>query len=272
MSPRAKGPLVAVNCGALPDNLLESELFGHVKGAFTDAKHSREGRFQTAEGGTVFLDEIGDAPLSIQVKLLRVLETREVQPLGSDETIKVDVRVVAATNKDLARLVAEEQFREDLFYRLNVILIQIPDLNERKEDIPLLVDHFVGRFNMRSGRSIQGLSDEAMAILMRYDFPGNVRELENIIEHAYIISDGPYIESGHLPTLTLSTSREERGRTSRRPIFPSLTGRLRADQEKQILIEALERNFWNIPRASRELGIHRTTLWRKVKRYGIEFP
>ncbi len=275
LSPRSSGPLIAVNCGALPEGLLESELFGYVKGAFTDAKQDRVGRFQAAQGGTIFLDEIGDAPLPIQIKLLRVLESREFQPLGSDTTLSTDVRVVAATNQDLEQLVSEGRFREDLYYRLNVILIQIPDLHERKEDIPLLVEHFIERFGQRTGRNIRGITDDAMAVLLEYPYPGNVRELENVLEHAYIVSGGPYITAEDLPH-SISIHRRLESPTMRtanglhappaglRPLSPT--------HEKQLLLDCLKRNYWSIPRAAKELGIHRTTLWRKVKRHGIEKP
>ncbi len=269
ISPRAAGPLIKVNCGALPESLLESELFGHVKGAFTDAKNGRLGRFQAAHEGTIFLDEIGDLPLAVQVKLLRVLEQREFEPLGSDNTIKVDVRIVAATNQDLGRMVAEGKFREDLFYRLNVILIRLPDLCERNEDIPLLVEHFIERFNHQMGRGIQGLDDEAMALLVRYPFPGNIRELENALEHAYIVTRGPiigledlpnYIVKGRLRIPNAPAQHLQHGQ-SWNPNSPSL--------DKQGLIECLEQNLWNISRAAQELGIHRTTLWRKLKKFNI---
>ncbi|MDJ0764905.1 MAG: sigma 54-interacting transcriptional regulator [Myxococcota bacterium] len=277
LSPRAKGPLITVNCGALPETLLESELFGYVKGAFTDAKQDRVGRFQAAEGGTIFLDEIGDAPLSIQVKLLRVLETREFQSLGSDRTINVDVRVVAATNQDLNQLVATGRFREDLYYRLNVILIQIPDLRERLEDVPLLIDHFIDKLGQRTGRNIQGLTERAMAVLMAYDYPGNVRELENIVEHAYIISSGPYVRVQDLPHHLVHGQAN-----GRRPdtvaywgpqYEPDVTPRgFASSGEAEAIRACLHRNFWSIPRAAKELGMHRTTLWRKVKRFKIELP
>jgi PAS domain S-box-containing protein len=265
LSPRAEGPLVKVNCGALPETLLESELFGFVKGAFTDAKHNRVGRFQAAEGGTIFLDEIGDTPLALQVKLLRVLQHREFEPLGSERTVHSDVRVLAATNQDLERLVADGRFREDLYYRLNVILIRIPDLAQRSEDVPLLIDHFVQRFNQRMGRGIRGLADEAMALLMRYPFPGNVRELENVLEHAYIVSRSPYITTEDLPAYL------SRGRAldARRPTNGPWIASGAADLDRQRLIDCLRRNAWNLPRAARELGMHRTTLWRKVKRLGL---
>jgi PAS domain S-box-containing protein len=272
ISPREAGPLIKVNCGALPESLLESELFGHVKGAFTDAKNDRMGRFQAADGGTIFLDEIGDIPLSVQVKLLRVLQQREFEPLGSEKTVKVDLRVLAATNQDLEQLVAAGRFREDLYYRLNVILIQLPDLRERSEDIPLLVEHFLERFNNNMGRNIQQVDDEAMAVLMRYPFPGNVRELENVLEHAYIVSASSTIRPGDLPPHVQrgyrTTETTTNGGTQYDPFWATDT----VKDEKQQLIECLERNRWSIPRAAREIGVHRTTLWRKVKRFGIGRP
>jgi PAS domain S-box-containing protein len=271
LSPRVAGPLVTVNCGALPETLLESELFGYVKGAFTDAKQNRRGRFLAAEGGTILLDEIGDMPASMQVKLLRVLERREVQPLGSERTEHFDVRVVASTNQDLEQLVGEGRFREDLYFRLNVILIQLPDLVERVEDIPLLVEHFVERFNRRMSRNIRGMTEQAMAALMRYGFPGNVRELENMIEHAIIISTGPKLRLEDLPPHLTSGSRWPASGLRARFRAPGAVPPQPASERQQI-VEVLVRNFWSLPRAARELGMHRTTLWRKVRRLGIERP
>ena len=276
LSPRAGAPLITVNCGALPETLLESELFGYVKGAFTDAKQDRIGRFRAAEGGTIFLDEIGDMPLPMQVKLLRVLEHREVQPLGSEHSERFDVRVVAATNQNLERLVAEGRFREDLFYRLNVVLIHLPDLRDRSEDIPLLVDHFIGRFNKRMGRHIRGVTDRAMAGLLRHGYPGNVRELENMLEHATILSPGPFIRHEDLPpSLSQQPGATGPGAKSVGDSPSPLPGRARPGvpwTERQMVVEALERNFWSIPRAAADLGMHRTTLWRKARRLGIERP
>jgi PAS domain S-box-containing protein len=274
ISPRAAGPLIKVNCGALPESLIESELFGYVRGAFTDAKNNRLGRFQAAHEGTIFLDEIGELPLPVQVKLLRVLEHREFEPLGSDNTIKVDVRIVAATNRDLEHMVADGKFREDLFYRLNVILIRLPELWERTEDIPLLVEHFIERFNHHMGRGIHGVDPEAMALLVRYPFPGNVRELENVLEHAYIVTRGPNIGVEDLPNFIIEgrqrvARRSKRAEKSRRdPTWNPGIGRL----DRQGLIECLERSYWSIPRAANILGVHRTTLWRKVKKLNISFP
>ncbi len=272
ISPRSSGPLVKINCGALPENLLESELFGHVRGAFTDARNNREGRFQAAHKGTIFLDEIGDMSLPMQVKLLRVLQHHEFEPVGSEHTVSVDVRVVAATNQDLEQLVAEGRFREDLYYRLNVVLITLPVLGKRREDIPLLVDHFIKRFNHRMGRSIQFITEEAMAKLMRYPFPGNVRELENALEYAYIVARGPHIEVKDLPPFVHNGAREDAPRAQLVAAGRPLDRHLDPATERQVISECLQRNLWSIPRAASELGIHRTTLWRKVKRLEISRP
>ena len=272
MSPRADGPLVTVNCGALPETLLESELFGYVRGAFTGAKQNRMGRFQAADGGTIFLDEIGDTPLPMQVKLLRVLEQREVQPLGSDRTETFDARVIAATNQDLVRMVAEGRFREDLFYRLNVVLIQVPELHERRDDIPLLVEHFIERFNERIGREVRGVSDEAMALLQRPRYAGNVRELENALAHAYIVSNGERIEASDLPPSVRDGTPSPVRVTAAASALPAGRNGSSSGDERQQIVDCLNRHFWSIPRAAKELGMHRTTLWRKVQRYRIERP
>ena len=199
LSQRKAKPIIQVNCGALPDALLESELFGYVKGAFTDAKRDKPGRFALAHGGTLFLDEVGDMSPSLQVKLLRVLQEKEYEPLGSTSPKKTDVRVIAATNRDLSKLVSEGKFRLDLFYRLNVVRIDLPPLSQRREDIPLLINAFLQKFNARMGRQISGLSEEALRFLLNYDYPGNVRELENIIEHAFVLCPGNRIDMDCLP-------------------------------------------------------------------------
>ena len=199
LSPRRKKRFVAVNCAALPDTLLESELFGHKAGAFTDAKRDRIGRFALADGGTIFLDEIGDISPALQVRLLRVLQEHAVEPLGATSPVNVNVRVVAATNKDLARLVQTGRFRDDLYYRIRVVHLVLPDLRQRREDLPLLVDHLISKFNRLQGRDIAGVSLEVMTCLMEHDFPGNVRELENIIEQAFVLCRGGMIELQHLP-------------------------------------------------------------------------
>ena len=261
LSPRNRGPFVVINCGALPETLLESELFGHVKGAFTDARKRRIGRFEAARGGTIFLDEIGDTPLPVQVKLLRVLEHREFEPLGSDDTVSADVRVIAATNQDLEALVAQGKFREDLFYRLNVVQIRLPDIRERMEDVPLLVEHFLEKLNHRMPKTIESLSDEAMGLLMNYEFPGNVRELENALERAFIVARSRRITPEDLP-------ESMNGRRTGGRIPTDVSGERDADEHTRIL-ECLQRHHWNIPKAAQELGMHRTTLWRKVKKLDL---
>jgi len=198
-SPRKNGPYVVVNCGALPDTLLESELFGYVKGAFTDAKKDKPGRFALAEKGTLFLDEVGDISPALQVKLLRFLQEKEYETLGGLKPLRADVRIVAATHRDLSRLVKEGLFREDLYYRLNVVKIELPPLAKRREDIPLLVDHFIKRFNLRMNKRVHSVSAEVMELFMRYDFPGNIRELENAIEHVFVLCPTSQIKMEHLP-------------------------------------------------------------------------
>ncbi|MFZ5449902.1 MAG: sigma-54 interaction domain-containing protein [Thermodesulfobacteriota bacterium] len=262
LSRRAKGPFVAVNCGALPDTLLESELFGHTAGAFTDARKDRLGRFALAEKGTLFLDEIGDISPALQVRLLRVLEERTFMPLGSSRSIKADVRIITATHKDLARLAEEGTFRSDLFYRINVVKLTLPRLAERKEDIPLLAEHFIDRFNKLKEKKILGLSHESLAIFMRHDWPGNIRELENAIEHAFILCPAGLIQPQHLP---------EHLRPEHHP-GPALSGLTLNEIEKRALWEALERHQWRRLATARELGIDKNTLRRKIKRFGLNPP
>lgn len=256
----AKGPFVAVNCGALPDTLVESELFGYKAGAFTDAKKDKPGRFALAQNGTLLLDEIGDISPAVQVKLLRVLERKEYEPLGGVEPVSTNARVIAATHRNLSGAVGEEKFREDLFYRINVVSLRIPELVERQEDIPLLVDHFVDRFNQTTGRHIIGVSKEAMAILLLYDWPGNVRELENVIEHAFVLCRGDLIQIEELP---------ERIRPKNERIFPD-AGLTLAEIEKGAIRRALERNRWQKGKTAQELGINRNTLRRKIEHLQIE--
>jgi PAS domain S-box-containing protein len=261
LSPRGDGPLVVVNCGALPDTLLESELFGHKAGAFTDAKKDKPGRFALAQGGTVLLDEIGDISPALQARLLRVLQDGTFEPLGGTKTERADVRVIAATNRDLAQMVERDEFRNDLFYRINVITLTLPPLRERREDIPLLIDHFVERFNRLKQKEIEGASPGALEILMSHSYPGNVRELENIIEHAFVMCRGGTISKRHLP----AHLREPAAPASDAPA--SLQ-----DLEARFLLAELERHGWNRAATARDLGIHKTTLWRKMKRLGIEPP
>lgn len=254
LSPRREGPLITVNCAALPETLLESELFGYRKGAFTDAKHDKPGRFQLAEGGTIFLDEIGDIPPGIQAKLLRVLEGKEFEPLGGTTTLKADVRVVTATNKDLPKLVSLGQFRDDLFYRLNVVKIELPSLKERRTDILLLIEHFIGKFNKKIGKEIKGVSEEVMNILLNYAYPGNIRELENIIEHAFILCKETHIFKEHLPRYL----HEQKTLVPEKKSIQKL--------EEEHIIHTLHTCGGNMAKAAKELGIHRTTLWRKLRR------
>jgi len=262
LSRRARGPFVAVNCGALPDTLLESELFGHTAGAFTDARRDHRGRFALAEGGTLFLDEVGDISPALQVRLLRVLEERIYMPLGSSKNIKADVRIVAASNKDLEQLVAEGTFRKDLYYRINVVKLTLPRLAQRKEDIPLLAEHFIERFNKLQNKRIVGLSYDTLAIFMRQDWPGNIRELENAIEHAFILCPKGLIQPDHLP--------DHLRRDSQPRALPE--GLSLKEQEKRLLWEALERHGWRRLATARELGIDKNTLRRKIKRFGLVPP
>jgi PAS domain S-box-containing protein len=261
LSARRDNPLVIVNCGAIPDTLLESELFGYKAGAFTDARHDKPGRFAQAQGGTIFLDEIGDVSPALQVRLLRVLQDKKFQPLGSTETITADVRVLAATNKALKSLVDEGKFREDLFYRIQVFRLELPALRERKEDVPLLVQHFVVRLNRLKGKDIAGLSQEALTALMSYDWPGNVRELQNAIEHAFILCHGGFIELRHLPGHFREVALTPEG-------LP--TGLTLTQIEARLIKEALARNRGNKSATARELGIDKTTLWRKMKKLATE--
>ena len=263
-SARRRRPLVAVNCGALPDTLLESELFGYKAGAFTDARRDKPGRFALAEGGTLFLDEIGDVSPAMQARLLRVLQDRTYEPLGAIRAVKCDVRVIAATNRDLQGLIREGKFRLDLFYRLNVVRIRLPSLRERREDIPLLVDHLVARYNALRHRAIEGVSAAAMARLMAHEYPGNVRELENAIEHAFVLCPGSVIEVEHLPP-ALSGATEA----------CAACGATRASVrqfEAGVLAEVLLRHRGNRAAAARELGINASTLFRKIKALGIRSP
>ncbi|NJB66554.1 PAS domain S-box-containing protein [Desulfobaculum xiamenense] len=261
LSARKDGPFVAVNCGALPDTLLESELFGYKAGAFTDAKRDKAGRFQTASGGTIFLDEIGDMPQNLQVKLLRVLQERTFEPLGSETSVSADVRVIAATNRDLQTLVTEGTFRQDLFYRLNVAQMKLPPLRERREDIPLLIAHFVRKLNAMQGKSISGVSEDALSVLMRHAFPGNVRELENILEFAFILCPSGFIHVEHLPEHLQPTPGSARAAAA--PHDAPLT----LEQIKcRAVSRALARNAGKRMKTCRELDISKDTLRRILAR------
>jgi two-component system, NtrC family, response regulator HydG len=259
-SSRAGGPFIQVNCSALSENLLESELFGHVKGAYTGAVSDRRGRFEEAEGGTIFLDEIGDVSPVVQVKLLRVLQERTVERVGDNQPIPVNVRVVSATNRNLDQLLASGQMREDFYYRIKVVSLSIPPLRDRREDIPLLVTHFLDRIRRKNTQETSPVvSGEAMRLLMNHHWPGNVRELENSLEHAVVLCRGGPIRAMHLPPELNSGAAGGRGQQ-----VP-----LHSPQEKEMLASALERAGWNRSRAARRLGIDRTTLWRKIREYGL---
>ncbi|MCB2182043.1 MAG: sigma 54-interacting transcriptional regulator [Desulfobulbaceae bacterium] len=266
-STRSTKPFIAVNCGALPETLLESELFGYKAGAFTDAKKDKMGRFAAAEKGTLFLDEIGDIPQALQVKLLRVLQNKVYEPLGSNAPVKADVRIITATNRNLQELVNQGLFREDLFYRLNVVKIQLPPLRERREDIPLLTEHFIKQFSAQQGKDIIGISSPALNLLMHYDYPGNIRELENIIEYAFILCDGGLIQPEDLPEPFFVPEQTATKVTRAKDGFLTLE-----ETEKQAIILSLERNKWKRMATCRELGISKDTLRRKITRYGLANP
>jgi len=267
ISPRHAQPFVKVSCAALPETLLESELFGHEKGSFTGAIRDRKGRFELADGGTIFLDEIGDLSPSVQVKLLRVLQEQEFERVGSNQTIKTDVRIIAATHQDLARLMREGRFREDLYYRLNVIPIHLPALRDRKSDIPLLVEFLLERFAAKGKGTARTLSPRAMAVLMEHDWPGNIRELENALEHAIVCCRGGVIDLDSLPR-SLAVERvapeAERARPER-----ERARRPRTAAPRETVLRALRAAGWNRSRAAVILGVDRTTLWRKMRRLAI---
>ena len=264
LSPRKDKQFVAINCGALPDTLLESELFGYKAGAFTDARKDKLGRFALADGGTIFLDEIGDVSPALQVKLLRVLQERAYEPLGSIETVKVNVRVIAATNQELTHLVQTGRFRDDLFYRINVIHLELPPLCDRREDIPLLIEQFIDKFNRLQNKDITGVSEQVMALLMEHDYPGNVRELQNIIEHAFVLCSSGLIEPAHLPAAL-------RGQTPPQPTPGSAGGDLKS-LEAMHIVDAVRRHDGNRTAAAKALGINPSTLFRKIKSMGIDLP
>jgi len=259
---RKKKPYVKVNCAALNESLLESELFGHVKGAFTGAYRAREGRFEAARGGDIFLDEIGDLPLSTQVKLLRVLEEKVVERVGDNRAIHIDVRIISATNRDLRALVERGAFREELFYRINVIPIYVPPLRERVGDIPLLAEAFFRRIRLKNAKEIQGISNDAMRVLMEYPWPGNVRELKSAFEYAFVTCQESLIEPYHLPPNVFQGRNPEK-RTARQGVE-------REDLKKRQLIEALEKAGGNQSEAARILGVSRVTVWSRIKKYGVD--
>jgi len=263
MSERQDQPFVAVNCSALPDTLLESELFGYKAGAFTDAHRDKPGRFALAQGGTIFLDEIGDLAPAVQAKLLRVVQEKVFEPLGGTKSVRANVRILSATNSDLEQLVKQGRFRTDLYYRINVVRLDLPPLRERMEDIPLLADHFIARFSTLKGKDIKAISPGALGILMSHQFPGNIRELENIIEHAFVLCPGGIIHASHLPDYLqpIAVSSNKKG-----------TMQLVGQFEKEVILSVLKRNNWNRLQAAQELGIHKTTLHRKIQKLGIGLP
>lgn len=264
LSPRKNRPFIIVNSGAMPDTLLESELFGYKAGAFTDAKKDKPGRFKLAHKGTIFLDEIGDISPALQVRLLRVLQDKTFEPLGAVESIQTDVRIITATNKKIDNMVKEGMFREDLYYRINVIRLVLPPLRERKEDIPLLVDHFIRTFNTIQNKEIIGMTDEALACLMSYDYPGNIRELKNLIERSFVLCKSALIQKEHLPEPVCKSDGMDFTEHSDIMSF--------REMEAIFLRNVLRRNNWNRTQTARELGIHKSTLFRKIKSLGITIP
>ena len=261
LSPRKKEPFLAVSCGALPESLLESELFGYVKGAFTDAKKDKLGRFSLAQGGTIFLDEVDSLSQATQMKLLRVLQEKEFEPLGAVAPVKADVRFIAATRENLSTLVEKGTFRDDLYFRLNVVLLKLPPLSQRRDDIPLLIEHFIEKFNRKMNRNISGISNNALRVLIQYEFPGNVRQLENIIEHAFVMCQSEIININHLPPEFYHFQRSS--------IKTSLEQTPLQQAERQTILQSLEKHNWNKSETAKEIGVHRTTLWRKMKKYGL---
>jgi PAS domain S-box-containing protein len=264
-SSRREKPFIAINCGALPDTLLESELFGYKAGAFTDAVSDKPGYFTMADGGTIMLDELGETSPAFQVKLLRVLEEREFQPLGGVHKQHVNVRILAATNRDLEALMEQGRFRRDLFYRINIVRLQLPPLRKRKEDIPLLIELFINKLNRLQDKAVTGIDAEALNWLMTYDYPGNIRQLENIIEHAFILCSHGEIGTRHLPGYLAVSSA---------PIVatPSSIHAIRRSTEEEAILKALQRNGYNRLATARELGMHKTTLFRKLKKFKISLP
>lgn len=261
LSARKDGPFIAVSCGALPDSLLESELFGYKKGAFTDAREDKPGRFALAEDGTLFLDEIGNISPAMQIRLLRVLQEKTYEPLGSTESVSTNARIVAATNSPLAELVKTGAFRQDLYYRLNVVRLALPPLRERRCDIPLLIEHFRHRLNAETGKTIEGVDADVYDVLMEHDFPGNIRELENIMQHAFVLCRGSIIQRQHLPGELFAGDKQEQ---------PALRSQTLRSLEESAVRQALADHGGNRTAAARQLGIDPSTLYRKMRRYGIK--
>ncbi len=263
LSRRSKAPFVGVNCGALPDSLLESELFGYRRGAFTGAERDKPGRFARAQGGTLFLDEIGEVSAAMQVRLLRVLQERHYEPLGATAGVDADLRVIAASNRDLEAEVAAGRFRQDLYYRVNVVKLVVPPLRRRREDIALLLSHFIERFNRLQGKTVQGVGPKALALLLAHDYPGNVRELENLVEHAFVLCSGGLLEPRHFPEPFRSRRTAERGLRYGESVRRAETEAIRA---------ALARHGGHRSAAARELGMHPSTLFRKLRQLDIDAP
>ncbi len=270
---RKDKPFIKMNCVAIPETLLESELFGHEKGAFTGAVARKLGKFELANRGTLFLDEVGDMSLLTQAKLLRVLQEREFERVGGTQTVKVDVRIIAATNKDLPQAVKRKEFREDLYYRLNVVSLVMPPLRERREDIPQLFEHFMKEYNKKLNRDVQRISVEAMELLMKYPWPGNIRELENVLQRAIVLEKGDTLTKEHLPMVIQSLDREMKFDVDRIGMTTSLSeavNQVLEDVEKQFILRALERTGWNRTKAAEELRISRKSLHNKMKKYSIK--
>lgn len=270
-SSRREKPLVEVNCAAIPETLIESELFGHEKGAFTGADRMRRGRFSMADGGTLLLDEIGELPLPMQAKLLRALQEGEIQRVGSDISLPVNVRIIAATNRNIQQMLAGGSFREDLYYRLNVVALEVPPLRERTEDIPILVQHFCSHFSKRYHKAVKGMTPQAMDLLLRYHWPGNIRELENVVERSVILLQGDYISPRELPLPLQSLAPEIEAEPAEfsPDVLASGRGTL-AEMEKRLILKSLEETGWNKSEAARRLGITRRTLKLKLRRYEEE--
>jgi PAS domain S-box-containing protein len=264
LSPRRSGPFVAVNCGALPDTLLESELFGYKAGAFSGAVKDKPGRFAIAHGGTLFLDEIGEVSPALQVRLLRVLQERRYEPLGATKTEAADVRIIAATNRDLPGQVRQGAFREDLYYRINVVRVELPPLRNRKEDVSLLADQFISHFNRLQKKSIQGIDTEALSLLMAHNWPGNIRELENVIERAFVLCEEGLIGVRHLPEELTKQDRPDLSAADVRAAVKTA--------EAEVIMKILEKNSFDRSAAARELGIDKSTLFRKIKRLDLALP
>jgi PAS domain S-box-containing protein len=260
LSPRHEGPFVAINCACFPETLVDSELFGHEKGAFTGADRAKQGRFARAQNGTLFLDEVGNLPLPVQAKLLRVLQDRTYEPLGGTKTLQTNARIVAATNQNLAAMVEEGAFRRDLYYRINVIELELPPLRERPEDVLPLIRHFIGQLALLHQKPVEGVAPEALRILMSHDYPGNIRELENVVEHGFVLTSGPLIDVKHLPQWLVKTDKGV------------IQGGGLEDCERRAILSALERNDGIRAFVARELGIHKSTLYRKMRRLGLLPP